>query len=329
MLSAPLRVALERRLERGEQSILFLNRRGHSHHVQCRACGHVPGCPSCDISLTFHLEPRSWRCHYCDHLEPARERCPQCGEALLRLSGAGTQRVERELAGSLPRARVLRLDADVARRERPAEVVAAFARGEADVLLGTQMIAKGFDFPRVTLVGVLDADVALHLPDFRASERTFQLLVQVAGRAGRGKEPGEVLVQTCTPDHPAVAAASANDAKRFLDAELRARKEASYPPYARLATLLFTGPDEAAVEKAADACAAELAAEAERLGVEILGPAPQALARLRGRYRWHLLLKAGGKAVREVAALGLAWAESRKRPRSVRVQADVDPSDVL
>ena len=326
MLSAPLQRALGERLERGEQTILFLNRRGHSHHTQCRSCGHVPSCPSCDIALTLHLAPRHWRCHYCDHQEPASDRCPRCGAALLRFSGAGTQRVERELAASIGRARVLRLDTDVARKERPAEILGAFSRGEADVLLGTQMIAKGFDFPRVTLVGVLDADVALHLPDFRAAERTFQLLVQVAGRAGRGKEPGEVLVQTCTPDHPAIAAAARYDAGGFMRAELAQRREARYPPFTRLATLLFTGPDETAVERAADACAAEIGDEAERAGVTLLGPAPQALARLRGRYRWHLLLKCeSGRAV----SRGLEWAESGRRPGAVRVQADVDPSEVM
>ncbi|HZJ71138.1 MAG TPA: primosomal protein N', partial [Planctomycetota bacterium] len=178
LLSRPLREALALRLERKEQSVLFLNRRGHSHWTQCLACGWVPKCPHCDISLTLHVAPSEWRCHYCDHREPGSTSCAQCGAKLLRYSGSGTQRVEKELAAAFPEARVLRLDADVARRsaERPREVLAQFAKGEADVLLGTQMVAKGLDFPRVTLVGVLDADVALHLPDFRAAERTFQLL---------------------------------------------------------------------------------------------------------------------------------------------------------
>ena len=331
MLSAPMVSALEERLRRGEQAILFLNRRGHSHHTQCRSCGYVPSCPACDIALTLHLTPRRlWRCHYCDHQEPAEGRCPSCGAALLRFSGAGTQRVERELKARLAQARVLRLDTDVARQDRAAEILAAFARGDADVLLGTQMIAKGFDFPRVTLVGVLDADVALHLPDFRAAERTFQLLVQVAGRAGRGPQPGEVLVQTCTPGHPAIAAAASYDTRSFMEAELAQRREAQYPPFSRLATLLFTGADEAAVERAAAACADALQPQTEQAGVTLLGPAPQALARLRGRHRWHLLLKgSGARAVREAAARGLAWAESRKRPGQVRVQADVDPSEVM
>ncbi len=331
LLSRPLLSALGERLERKEQALLFLNRRGHSHHTQCRACGWVPVCPHCDIALTLHLSPREWRCHYCDHREPATAQCAQCRAALLRLSGAGTQRAERELAAALPGARVMRLDTDVARaRGAPAELLAAFARGDADVLLGTQMIAKGLDFPRVTLVGVLDADVALHLPDFRAAERTFQLLVQVAGRAGRGRRPGEVLVQTCSPEHPAITAASRYDAIGFAERELAERREAGYPPFVRLATLLLTAAVESDVERAAEALADAIRPEAEAQGVKLLGPAPQALARLRGKYRWHLLLKGTSAAkVRAVASAGLAWAESKRRPSAVRVVADVDPVEVL
>ena len=334
VLSAPLRAALAERLERHEQSLLWLNRRGHSHHVQCRGCGHTPECPRCDISLTLHVEPRRLRCHYCDHHEAVPEACPQCGQAQLRYAGAGTQRAERELAGAFPGARVLRLDLDVARQKSgPGAVLAKFARGEGDILLGTQMIAKGLDFPRVTLVGVLDADVALHLPDFRAAERTFQLLVQVAGRSGRGKSRGEVLVQTCTPEHPAIAAAASADAaageRAFRKRELEERREALYPPFARLVTLLVDGPDEAEVEAEAGAIAErarELAGERE---ITVLGPAPQALSRLRGRFRWHVLLKAaGGGPLREIAAAVLAWAE-RPGHRKVRVIADVDPIEVL
>ena len=331
LLSRPLLLGLGERLERKEQALLFLNRRGHSHHTQCRVCGWVPTCPHCDIALTLHLSPRELRCHYCDHREPATAQCGKCQAALLRLSGAGTQRAERELAAALPQARIMRLDTDVARdRGAPAEVLQAFARGEADVLLGTQMIAKGLDFPRVTLVGVLDADVALHLPDFRAAERTFQLLVQVAGRAGRGRTPGEVLVQTVSPDHPAITAACRYDAEGFAERELAERREAGYPPFVRLATLLLTGPDEAEVERAAELLAEAIGPEAEQQNVRMLGPAPQALARLRGKHRWHLLLKAGSApALRAVASRGLEWAESKARPGSVRVVADVDPVEVL
>jgi primosomal protein N' (replication factor Y) (superfamily II helicase) len=330
VLSAPLRDALAECLARGEQAVLFLNRRGHSRHLQCRACGFVPECPSCDIALTLHVAPPAWRCHYCDHVEPPRAACTRCGETLLRLSGAGTQRVERELAASFPRARVLRLDTDAVRERGGAgDPAAAFGRGEADVLLGTQMVAKGFDFPRVTLVGVLDADVALHLPDFRAAERTFQLLTQVAGRCGRGPQAGRVLVQTCSPEHPAIVAASTYDPRCFAERELAERKETGYPPYTRLAAVLLSGADQAEVERASEAVAAALRSDPAAEGVSVLGPAPQALARLRGRWRWHVLLKGNGSAVRGAAARALEWAESKARPRGVRLGIDVDPIEVL
>jgi primosomal protein N' (replication factor Y) len=331
LLSLPLKAALGARLERGEQSLLFLNRRGHSHYTQCRQCGFVPECPHCDITLTLHVAPHEWRCHYCDHRQGASTQCPECGAALLRFGGAGTQRIERELARAFPKARVLRLDTDVARdRGRPAEVLRAFATGGADVLIGTQMIAKGLDFPNVTLVGVLDADVALHLPDFRAAERTWQLLVQVSGRSGRGRRPGEVLVQTCTPDHPAVAAAVLGDEKRFLDHELAQRRDAGYPPYARLVSMLFSGKDVRAVEAAAQRHADLARERAGEANVAVLGPAPQALARLRGQHRWHVLLKGGdARRLREVAQHALDTAAAKPGPRAVRVMVDVDPVDVL
>lgn len=332
LLSRPLRAALAERLARGEQALLWLNRRGHTHHLQCRACGWSPACPHCDITLTLHVEPLALHCHYCDHRAAARARCPDCEAGLQhRQSGAGTQRVERELQRTLPSARVLRLDTDVARdKAAPADVLARFARGEADVLLGTQMIAKGLDFPQVTLVGVVDADVALHMPDFRAAERTWQQLVQVAGRAGRGRVAGEVMVQTCTPEHPAIAAFASGDTREFQRRELGERREAGYPPFARLATLLVSGPDEAAVEAAANRLAERAREAAAARDVVVLGPAPQALARLRGRHRWHLLLKgANTGAVRQVAAAALAWAETARLAGGLRITADIDPIEVL
>ena len=330
LLSGTLRLALADRLERREQAVLFLNRRGHFHYTQCRGCGFVPECPHCDITLTLHLAPRESRCHYCGHVEPFSSSCPRCHATLFRFSGAGTQRAERELAETLPTARVLRLDTDVVReRAHPDQLLAQFARGEADILVGTQMIAKGLDFPRVTLVGVLDADVALHLPDFRAAERTFQLLVQVSGRAGRGKTPGEVLIQTCTPEHPAITAAVLQDEQRFLAEELAMRRDAGYPPYTRLVALLFSGRQESEVEQAATRAAHVLRTLPDRGDTEVLGPAPQTLARLRGRHRWHVLLKdARGSAVRELARQALEKLEPIL-PRSVRMVADVDPGEVL
>ncbi len=334
VLSAPLRDAIAERLARREQVLLWLNRRGHSHHLQCRGCGHTPECPRCDISLTYHSDPRSLRCHYCDHHEPAPDVCPQCHLPLLRHAGAGTQRAERELASVFPQARVLRLDLDVARaKDGPGETLARFARGDADILLGTQMIAKGLDFPNVTLVGVLDADVALHLPDFRAAERTYQLLVQVAGRAGRGKVKGEVFVQTCTPEHPAIqavgAAVPADGERAFRKQELDQRRDVLYPPFTRLVTLLVDGPDEGEVEAAAGALADLVRERAGEREVVVLGPAPQALSRLRGRFRWHVLLKGDqGALLRELAQEALVWADQPGR-RRLRVIADVDPIEVL
>jgi primosomal protein N' (replication factor Y) len=249
---------------------------------------------------------------------------------LLRFGGPGTQRIERELASTLPNVRVLRLDADSAREgSAPGTTLRAFAQGKADILLGTQMVAKGLDFPMVTLVGVLDADVSLHLPDFRASERTWQLLVQVAGRAGRGTLRGEVLIQTCTPEHPAIAAASRLDERAFLAQEIAERREAGYPPFQRLASLRLSGRRAEDVEGAATESAERLR-EDEVEGVEVLGPAPQALARLRGQHRWHVLLKSGRslllhKAARRALEL---HADSRWK-RTVRLIVDIDPVEVL
>ncbi len=334
VVSAPLRAGIAERLARREQVLLWLNRRGHSHHVQCRACGHTPECPRCDIALRLHVEPRGLRCHYCDHRAPAPLVCPNCRSPLLRFGGAGTQRAERELAQVFPATRVLRLDLDVARAKAgPGETLARFARGEADVLLGTQMIAKGLDFPRVTLVGVLDADVALHLPDFRAAERTFQLLVQVAGRSGRGRAPGEVMIQTCTPEHPAIMAVATSPLlegeRAFRKRELAERRDASYPPFTRLVTLLVDGPDEALVERAATGIAEHAREQAGDDNITVLGPAPQALSRLRDRHRWHVLLKSeSAKTLHRIAASALTWADQPGH-RNIRVIADVDPIEVL
>ncbi len=349
LLTPTLRAAIAGRLERREQIMLFLNRRGHSHHTQCRSCGWVPECPHCDIALTLHLTPRAWRCHYCDHAEPATAQCPKCRAALLKYSGSGTQRAEKELAQAFPAARVVRLDTDVSRDgERAAEAIARFRSGDADILVGTQMIAKGFDFPGVTLVGVLDADVGLHLPDFRAGERTYQLLVQVSGRAGRGHIAGDVYVQTVTPAHPAIAAAVLHDERSFLEHELGQRRDAGYPPYVRLISLMFAGTDESHVEAVAgevaeflrvDPAGAELdaatedsaaPAEAAATGVRVLGPAPHAFTRLRGQFRWHILLKsADARALRQLAARALDHFEARAGKRGVRMRVDVDPIEVL
>jgi primosomal protein N' len=251
VVSPPLEAALDVRLERGEQSILLLNRRGYSAFVQCRECGDVATCPDCSISLTYHRSPERLVCHYCQHHEPVRERCARCRGATLRQKGVGTQQVERLLSERWPAARVARMDVDTTGAKwSHAEILDRVGRGEVDVLLGTQMIAKGLDFPNVTLVGVIDADTGINLPDFRASERCFQLLSQVAGRAGRGPKGGEVLIQTRVPGHHAVRCALAHDYAAFVAEELAGRREPPYPPTVRLANVVVSGTSERAVARA-------------------------------------------------------------------------------
>jgi primosomal protein N' (replication factor Y) len=336
-------------LSRDEQVLLFLNRRGHSRLVECEACGYAARCPHCDVSLTFHSARERFLCHYCDHAEPARPACPACGNAFFRYKGPGTQRVERELAALWPDVSLHRLDSDSARGRGVAEgILDSFGRAPGGVLLGTQLVAKGHDFPGVTLVGVLNSDTALHLPDFRAGERTFQLLTQVAGRAGRGQLPGHVVLQTHHPEHPALVAATQHDYAGFARAELEVRRAAGYPPWTRLVSFLASGVKEERVVEAAERLAqwaegatagdgaagepaAADAAEPGAVGaVEVLGPAPHALVRLRGRYRWHVTLRsARRRSLLAAAAAVLDRVENEKLPAGVRVAADVDPQEVL
>jgi primosomal protein N' (replication factor Y) len=334
LISDLLRRRMRETLDAGGQTILFLNRRGHSTFVQCRDCGHVYKCPQCDVTLTFHLERRFLRCHYCNHVERQVETCPSCRGRRFFYRGAGTQKIEEALREQFPEARVVRLDADTTRRRgSQADLIGAFARGEADILLGTQMVAKGFDFPRVTLVGVLFAEAQLNLPDFRAGERTFQLLTQVAGRAGRGPSPGEVIVQTYIPGSLALAAALEQDYERFFAEESAERRELSYPPFSRLVNVLLDGASESQVAAVAQVVRDRLDAELKKAGARglILGPAPMPLTRLKGRYRWHLTLKGdGGTKMRSALKSLLEWAESEgPSRRSVRVGLDVDPVTML
>jgi len=327
-LSGYLRERLRTVVTAGEQAILFLNRRGYSTAVQCRACGQVFECPRCSVVLTYHRTEGLLRCHYCNHEVRDLERCPACGGHDFAYTGIGTQKVEAALARHLPQARVLRMDLDSTRsRGSLAGMIRAFERGEADVLLGTQMVAKGFDFPNVTLVGVIQADREMGLPDFRSQERAFQLLTQVAGRAGRGAKPGEVVFQTYLPDHHVIATAACQDYETFYAAELEERRMFHYAPFRRMANLLFDAPDEAAVIREAERIAARLRG---RPGLELLGPAPMPLSRLKNQYRWHLTLLSARASLltgvlREV--LGEAW---NARPRGrVRIQGDMDPASML
>lgn len=276
-------------LDRGEQVILFLNRRGYAPHVVCRFCGYVPACHQCAVGLTYHADGRL-RCHYCGLERPWQKVCPRCGGSLALL-GMGTQRVEAEVRACFPGARILRADGDTTGSPRRwAEIYHQFACGKADILIGTQTIAKGMDFEGVTLVGVVNADLSLFFPDFRARERTFQLLMQVAGRAGRRARPGKVVIQTFNPQDPAIVFAARQDYGGFYRTEIAARRLLRYPPFVKLARLGFMGPYEGEVISAAHALARVLKEEAT--GVEVLGPAPAAIARIKGEYRWQLTLKA-------------------------------------
>ncbi|MGN7310360.1 primosomal protein N' [Alkalicoccobacillus gibsonii] len=291
MFSVALMEALKLRLERGEQSVLFLNRRGYSTFVMCRDCGYVPQCEHCDISLTYHRSNHSLKCHYCGHEEAMPIKCPECQSEHIRFFGSGTQKVEEELARVLPEARVIRMDVDTTRTKGShQQLLDAFGKGEADILLGTQMIAKGLDFPNITLVGVLAADTMLHIPDFRSAERTFQLMEQVSGRAGRHERPGEVLLQSYTPDHYSIQLVKTHDFETFYQTEMIQRKVGEYPPYRFMALVTISDPDLPNVieksQKITDFLKRTLSQE-----TVILGPVVSPIARIKDRYRYQCMIK--------------------------------------
>lgn len=324
MFSRPLQAALIDTLSRGEQAIILLNRRGFASFLLCRECGHVPRCKNCGVSLTFHQSPPGLRCHYCGYDMRVPATCPECYSKYLRPFGVGTQRVEQGLKEMFPSARIARMDRDTtARKGAHQKILAGFAAKAIDILVGTQMIAKGLDFPGVTLVGVVSADTALHFPDFRAAERTFQLLTQVAGRAGRGDLPGQVLLQTYSPDHYAIQAASRHDYKGFVAQELAYRRRIGYPPYTNLVRILFSGEDESQVAKVATSCVKVPSTP----GAQIIGPSPAPLSRLKGKTRWHALIKGEEREVKERVEQVLTVAH--RMNSTVNVSVDVDPLSLL
>jgi len=329
VISAPLEAALRQRLSRGEQSILLLNRRGYASFVQCPD-GHVAVCPDCSISLTYHRTPERLVCHYCLHQEDAARSCADCGQAMARQRGIGTQQVERLLVERLPSARVARMDVDTTSGKwAHSAILDRVGRGEVDILLGTQMIAKGLDFANVTLVGVIDADVGINLPDFRASERTFQLLSQVAGRAGRGPKGGEVFIQTRVPGHHAVRHAATHDYHGFVAEELPSRSSPPYPPTTRLANIVVSGPEEVAVAALARDVTEWLEQAVLRfsLAITVLGPAPCPVERIQTRYRWHTILKTGdGKQLTRLLRGLMGWVDVAA---DLRVVVDRDPVSLL
>jgi primosomal protein N' (replication factor Y) len=329
LLSAPLADALGAALSAGEQSILFLNRRGFSTVMLCRACGQVVRCENCVVSMTYHRGRSRLCCHYCGRTTEVPERCPSCQAARLERLGTGTERVEALVRERFPDARVARLDRDTAGTGSARDLDAILRRmqaGEIDLLVGTQMVTKGHDFPGVTLVGVLQPDQGMHLPDFRAAERTFQLLEQVAGRAGRGDRPGRVIVQTYAPDHPAIAAVARHDYQGFVRDELAERRTADYPPFARMIALRLDARD-AAEARAGARAAAEAARAAGGPAVTVRGPAEAPLSRLRGRTRWQVWLSSHDRP-RLVAAARAAAATARSGT-DLRLSVDVDPQSAL
>jgi len=327
VLTPALREALATRLERGEQALLLLNRRGYATSLLCRECGLQAVCPNCSVSLTLHRGGRVALCHYCGHETRAPAACAACRGEYLRLTGYGTERVVEALEAALPRARVARLDRDLAsRRGEVARTLAAFERGELDVLVGTQMIAKGHDFPRVTLVGVVDADVGLGLPDFRAAERTFQLLTQVAGRAGRAELAGEVILQSHLPDHYALLLACAQDYEAFYAHEMEFRATMGYPPALALVNLVLRSRDADQAARAAAALARTLR-ESSAGRYRVLGPASAPLARLRQEHRVQILLKGQRPAMR--SALRNALLARFGEVRWPGIAVDVDPVSIM
>jgi primosomal protein N' (replication factor Y) len=334
-ISRSLQRAMQEALAAGGQVILLLNRRGYSTHIQCPACGYVAKCPHCDLSLTHHRQSEKVVCHYCDHEEQAPVRCPDCKFDGIRYAGLGTERLESEVKARFPEHVVLRMDSDT--MQKPGsheEALGRFRRGEVQILLGTQMIAKGLDFPNVTLVGVINADTTLHFADLRAAERTFQLVTQVAGRTGRGDKGGRVLVQTYSPEHYAIQAAIDHDYARFAAAELPSRQEHLYPPFASLIRFIVRSETDSAAEQFAEAAAAALQTAIDKAALggnplehRLLGPAPCPIPKLRGMFRYHILLSSpAGDALREAVRTALAGLVEID---GVQWVVDVDPVDLL
>ncbi len=331
VFSPQLREAILQRLEKREQVILFLNRRGYATALQCPRCGYVARCPNCSVALTYHRSIAQLLCHICGERQPAPSSCPSetCRDPAIRYAGLGTQRIEEALQRQFPRARVQRMDSDtLKRKEDYRRILGEFRAGRIDILVGTQMIAKGLHFPNVTLVGIVHADLALHQPDFRAAERTFQLLTQVAGRAGRGEVEGEVIVQSFTPYHPAIQYARRHDFEGFYEEEMQYRAQLDYPPYSRVALLTLRGRNEDKVKFVAEHVRRELE---QRLSgwsdLKMSGPAPAPLERARTYYRYHLMLRTR-RMLPLSRELG-AWLTGATLPEDVLLTVDVDPVTLL
>ena len=326
LLSNELLAAIGKRTASGEQSIVLLNRRGHSPVQMCFACGYVEKCPSCGISMTYHRQGEILRCHHCGRWKSAKMRCPVCSGEEFTRQGPGIQKVEKVIGELLPRTRVIRMDADTTRgKSAHWKIIDRFSRGDGDVLLGTQMVAKGHDFPEVTLAAVIGAEMGLYLPDFRAAETTFSLLLQVSGRSGRSRKPGEVIIQTLDVENPVIRLACSHDYENFIKHELNERQAMGFPPYTRMVRFLWSGENLKSVKTAAEAAGKVKLPDSCRL----LGPSEAAMARIADRYRYSALLTAGSHRTITAAVQAIRNSFIRLKDSSVRLEIDVDPRTMM
>lgn len=332
VISKPMQIEIKETLEQGKQVILLINRRGFSTYTQCQACGHVIECPNCAIPMIWHAKDQMLKCHYCNHVERFPDICPECGSDAFKNSGTGTQKIEQYIKDLFPENNVERIDSDIlARKGEHIRLLEKFQRGDIDILVGTQMIAKGLDNPNVTLVGVISADASFNLPDFRASERGFQLLTQVAGRAGRGEFAGKVLFQTYNPDFYALESAKSQNYGEFYETEIAAREEFDYPPFSQIIRLILSSQNGFRAEKSAQEIAMRLCLMVEKFGIserlEVLGPSPCVIERLNSQYRFQILIKnkMGEKGHRFVSS----FLNKITMPKDIRLAIDVDPLDIL
>ena len=324
IFSRALEVQIRQTLRKGEQAILFLNRRGFSTFINCPKCGYVAKCRRCQVCLIYHYATKTLICHYCNFSMTPPQICPQCSSSYLRYFGLGTEKVESELHRLYPQARIARMDTDItAKPDAHTRIFADFKEGKIDILVGTQMVAKGLDFPRVSLVGVVSADTALNLPDFRSGERTFNLLTQVGGRAGRGQMEGRVIIQTYVPKHYAIIASIKHDYHKFYQREIKSRKELKLPPFAHLVNLTLRGRNEKKVRSIADELSQRLKKEMSTKAVQVLGPAPAAVPKIRGSFRWNVLLK--GRHPQQLIELLRKVLKDFKRYKGTILTVDVDP----
>jgi primosomal protein N' (replication factor Y) len=319
--------AVQKRLNREEQIILFLNRRGYAPLVLCPSCGYVLSCSECDQALTYHRTKEQLLCHLCDTHHAVPQRCPKCDKAKLHRLGVGTQRIEAHLTKLFSQAKIQRMDADSTRlKDAHRRILEIFHKGEIQILVGTQMIAKGLDFPNVTLVGVMSADVAMSLPDFRMGEHTFQLLTQVAGRAGRGSKSGEVVVQTFTPFHPIIRAAVDQDYLKFYAAEIAYRRQLGYPPFTRLVSILIQGKSETKIVQIARKMAVQLKKDLNQSN-RIFGPQPAPISKIKGHFRWQMILfYPRGKSIHKNLKEVLSFFREEK---GIKISIDVDPVSLI